>query len=362
MIEQDHESKNIPLREISVLVLITKTREIIRDIRSKWILIFTCGLIAALLGLACSVFLKTKYTAVCTFVLEETGREGMLNQYAGLASLAGIELGNNGGDIFKGDNIFELYKSRLMLEKTLLSEVDSNGKREKLIEWFIADNRLREKWKKNDDINAIAFNGDPLKFNMAQDSIITDIVRKFIQNDLDVNKPDKKLSVIRVSFSSKDQLFAKMFTDKLVENVNSFYIQTKITKALQNVQVLQRQADSVKKVLTISLYGAANAFDAAPNANPSLSSLKVPSQKRLVDVQANTAIYSEMVKNLEIAKISLRQLTPLIQYIDQPVLPLDNNKVTRTRGMIVGFIAGSSLCVFYLAVSRFFRSVLNSTI
>ena len=53
---------------------------------------------------------------------------------------------------------------------------------------------------------------------------------------------------------------------------------------------------------------------------------RVPSVNRQVDVQANTAILTELVKNLELAKVDLRKETPLIQIIDTPILPLPFEK------------------------------------
>jgi len=134
--------------------------------------------------------------------------------------------------------------------------------------------------------------------------------------------------------------FQNFFTERLVQTVNDFYVQTKTKKAFQNVQILQRQADSVRAILNSSINGVASAIDAAPNANPEMSTLRVTSQKRQIDVQANTAIYSQMVQNLELAKISLRQEIPLIQIIDKPVLPLAKNKVKKITAIFIGIILG----------------------
>ena len=167
---------------------------------------------------------------------------------------------------------------------------------------------------------------------------------------LSVIKPDKKLSIIEVNVFSKDELFAKEFANSIVSNVNSFYIQTKTKKLLQNVEILQKQADSLKSVLNGSITGVAAAADASPNANPLMSVLKVPSQRKQVDVQASTAIYAEVVKNLELSKIQLQKETPLIQAIDKPVLPLIVNKVSKIKAAAVGLILGfflSSCWVIY---------------
>jgi hypothetical protein len=345
-----------PEKEISLRELFITIRSEFNYLISKALLIGAVGLLCALAGLAYAYFKKPVYTAASTFVLQEGGSGGGLSQYAGLASLAGIDIGGNGaGGIFEGDNILMLYKSRLMIEKTLLSWVTIDGKKQQLIDRYIASNDLLEKWKEKDGISSISFSGDPKKFTRKQDSLITDIADDFNKELLNVAKPDKKLTIIKVEVTSKDELFSKAFNTTLVETVNNFYTQTKTKKSAQNVAVLQRQADSVKNVLGYAISGVASAIDAAPNANPALSSLRVPSQKRQIDVQASSAIYGEIVKNLEISKISLRQETPLIQVIDEPVLPLTKTKVGKIKAIILGGLLG----IFLMSAGIVFKRIIN---
>jgi len=123
------------------------------------------------------------------------------------------------------------------------------------------------------------------------------------------------------------------------------------------VRVLQRQADSVRLILNSSLNGVASAIDAAPNANPLMSTLRVASQKRQIDVQANSAIYSEIVKNLELAKISFRQEMPLIQVIDKPVLPLTIDKTNKLKGALMGIIIGAFIAVVILVSKKVLKDL-----
>jgi len=339
--------------EISVKDFVNKVGSIIKHLKSKWLIILILSLLGGALGLVYAIISKPLYTASSTFVLDESNKGGGLSQYAGLASMAGIDLGGgSGGGIFQSDNILELYKSRLMIEKTLLSEANFNGKKQLLIERYIDFNHLRTRWLEKDHIGNVLFKGNPDNFNRIQDSIITSVVKLFNKQVLTVAKPDKKISIIRVDVATKDELFAKEFNIKLVDNVNKFYSETKTKKSDQNVRILQHQADSVKEVLNRSINGVASAIDAAPNANPSLQILRVPSQRRQVDVQASTAIYGEIVKNLELSKMSLRQETPLIQLIDSPVLPLTVDKVTKVKGFIIGILTGCLLTILIIALRK----------
>lgn len=349
----DSENNLEKSEEISLDDLVSKLKFFVKYLKTKWKIIIILTLLGGLIGLSVSIFKQPTYSAICTFVLED-GKGGALSQYAGLASLAGIDLASSGSGVFQGDNILELYKSRLMIEKALLSKAIFNGSQQTLIERYIAFNKLRDKWRKNDDINNISFVGNPDKFNRKQDSLISDIVETINTKNLLVKKPDKKLIIIDVEFVSKDELFAKEFVNKLVQNVNDFYVQTKTKKTYQNVMLLQKQADSVKAVLNLSISGVASAIDAAPNANPSLLSLRVPSQRKQIDVQANTAIYGEIVKNLELSKITLRQETPLIQVIDQPILPLAINRISKITGIIAGLVIGSIFSIIVVFLQKVF--------
>lgn len=352
-------NRNDNPEEISLKELILKLRSAFIYLKSKSGIIILFGVLGGTLGVLYSIYKKPIYTATSTFVLEDN-KAGGLGQYAGLASLAGIDISGGGASgIFQGDNILELYKSRVMIEKTLLSKVNINGKVELLIERYIDFNKLRNTWKKKDHIDSINFYGNPEKFNRKQDSIITNIVELFNKKILNVEKLDKKLSVIKVDVASEDELFSKEFNIKLVETVNNFYAQTKTKKSYQNVQILQKQADSVKRILNYSIGGVASAIDAAPNANPNQLILRVPSQRKQVDVQASTAIYSEIVKNLEVSRMSLLQETPLIQLIDEPVLPLPVNKLGKLKGIVFGSVLAGILVVFVLILKKLSKSIMK---
>lgn len=328
----------------------------LKYIYSKWLTILIISIIGAVSGFIFSIAKPTMYTATCSFVLETGDKSDGLGQYASMASLAGLSF-SSGGGLFQGDNILELYNSRSMIEKTLLSTGTFNGKNELLIDRYIDSYQLRKEWGKHTNIKSINFNGDPLLFNRVQDSIVTDLTKQFKLKYLSVTKPDKKLSIIIVDVKSYDELFAKAFANKIVENVNTFFVQTKTKKSSENIKILKHQADSVRRVLNSAISGVANALDAAPNASPEMLSLRVPSQKRQIDVQASTAVYSEIMKNLEVSRISLNKETPLIQLIDMPVLPLDNNRILKVIGTATGFGIFVVLGILFFTLKSFSRKV-----
>lgn len=359
MIQDSSNANPNSKNEISIKELITKIQLGLKYLIRNWKIIIAIGFFGGIIGACYAFFKKSQYVASCNFVLEDS-KGGAMGQYAGLASLAGINLGgSSNGGIFEGDNIFALYQSRLMIEKTLLAKVNFNGKDQLMIDRYIDFTDLRKSMQKDDKLKNLNFGGDPDHFNRQQDSIIKNIVIDINKNSLTVSKPDKKLNIIEVDTKFEDEAFAMEFNNKLVETVNDFYIKTKTKKTAHNVFILQKQVDSVKSVLNNSIGAVASELDAAPNANPSLLTLRVPSQKKQVDVQANTGIYGELVKNLELAKISLRQETPLIQLIDSPVLPLLTEKPSKPKCLLAGFFIATIFCAFFIMVRRAYKNMIR---
>ena len=81
--------------------------------------------------------------------------------------------------------------------------------------------------------------------------------------------------------------------------------------------------------------------------------------KRQIDVQANTAILTELVKQTELAKVSLRKETPLIQVIDSPILPLKKDKIGIMLGVILGSLIALFLSLLFIVFKNIFKQILE---
>ncbi|GAA0877274.1 hypothetical protein GCM10009119_02420 [Algoriphagus jejuensis] len=320
---------------------------------SKWKILVLAGIIGLVIGVLFSMFKKPVFHAETSFVLEE-GEGGGIGQMSGLASLVGVNLGSLGSTsgLFQGDNIMELYRSDRMLGETLLSPFSDE---QLLIDRFVEFEELDKKWGSKVDFSSLDFSKSREEFTITQDSVVKEVSRLIRENQLGVAKPDRKLSIIQVSIASKDEHFAKVFNQMLVDKVNTFYFETKTKKTGENLFILQGQADSVRAILDESIGAYASATDRVPNANPLLSSATIESKKRQIDVQATGAVYQEIVKNLEIAKVNHRNNSPLIQIIDSPRLPLKRSEIRLVKGMVLGAIITGLLVFFGLYFRRLYH-------
>ncbi|AWW30609.1 exopolysaccharide biosynthesis protein [Echinicola strongylocentroti] len=350
------EQKHIIDDKITFRELILRGKGWLEYFRSKSNIIIIIVLVGALLGLLASWVKKTKYSASTSFVLEEPSGSSM-GGISGLASLAGINLGSLGSSsgLFQGDNIMELYRSDNMLIKTLLTPAeDIDGKL--LVEQYIDFHELEEKWSKEVDFGKLDFSLPREQFSVQQDSVMKELAKLIRDNELAVDKPDRKLSIIKVTTTSKDEPFAKAYNEKLVENVNQFYFETKTKKTAENLQILQSQADSVRKVLDQDLQEYARLQDNRPNPNPLMQRAIVDAERKQIDIRVSSSAYEEIVKNLEIAKINHRNSSPLIQIIDKPRFPLEESKLKWYVGIFIGGVVAFMLALFYLYISRLYQA------
>jgi len=63
------------------------------------------------------------------------------------------------------------------------------------------------------------------------------------------------------------------------------------------------------------------------------------------------------LKNLELAKITLLRETPLYQIIDEPSLPLLQERPGKLMSLIIGGFIGAFLIMMYLVVRRILKGI-----
>ena len=275
-----------------------------------------------------------------------------MGDLSSLASLAGINASSfiDASSLFQIDNIQELYRSNTMIKKTLMSTANDGKKDFKLIDRLIEVEKLKHKWDKlgvdTKNLWSTAY------ISRTKDSLIKDLIKTIKKENLIVEKPSRKTTILEIGFDHKDEILAKTFNENLVKIVNQFYNKTKTLKTGSNLEILQRQSDSVKVVLDTSIMLLAEIDQSIPNPNPLSKINLVPYQKAMIDVQTNSAIYQELLKQLELAKVTHRNNMPLIQVIDSPSYPLENSRWKLLKTIVYGLILGLVFSIFSLSFKR----------
>lgn len=331
--------------ETSLLDIIKKVRTVKQIILAKWVAVAVISLATALLGLTYAWFITPHYTARLSFMLEE-GNKGAISGAMAFASQLGLS-GDVEGSNFNSTNILELLKSRKVIKQALLSQVNINNKTDLLINFYLDVNSSEKEKGKN-----LRFSADnKLPFSLEQNSTLNALCEAIISDALKVGKEEKSSSIIVVNFKSKDPLISKYFVEKLVQSVSDYYIANKTEKARQSLNFIQMRADSVQQALATAELHLARRKDSSHRlikAEGALTELRLGR-----DVQILNAMYTEIVKQLEIAKITLLNQTPLVSVVDIPILPLKKEKkFSKKSGVIIGGFLGFIFSSSFIIISR----------
>lgn len=261
--------------------------------------------------------------------------------------------------VFSASNLSKLFKSRSIIEQTLLSPVVVNDETISLTELNMRKNEWRKALAAKPELAKLEFlpNARREQFTRVQDSIMGKMYENLLKGSLSVAQKDKKISIINIDVASENELFSKYFCEALAMQVSDFYVTTKSKKARDNMAILQRQLDSVRGQLNGSITRVAVANDSTFNLNLALNVRRPPAARSQVDVQANTAILTELVKQSELAKVTLRKETSLIQVIDRPILPLPKERFGKGKGLIIVGIISGVLISLVLVVIRLLKKL-----
>ena len=295
------------------------------------------------------------YTAELTFVVEEENVASPLSSMSGIASQFGFDVFGGGTSTFSQQNIMQLLKSRGVLSKTLLEKITINDKKDYIIQHYISLYEKQNLWI-NSDLNNLG-----LKFSstltQAHDSIVSLACEEIVEESLNVNIKNDETNIISLSFTSSSENFSKLFVEKLISQMSIMYVEYKTKQASNTIDFLQSRSDSVFLELESSEREYARIKDINQRIIKASGRLKELQLMRNVEV-LNT-MYIEIIKNLEIAKMTLLNQTPIIQIIDRPILPLKDNSISKLLVTIISFLISIILSIIYLFFAKLFRDSLE---
>ncbi|MDP4201584.1 MAG: Wzz/FepE/Etk N-terminal domain-containing protein [Bacteroidota bacterium] len=340
--------------EISLQEIIQHLSTIKKKIWSKKWIVIGIAIVGAAIGLTKSIFTKPTYTARLSFALQDDKGSSM-SGLAGLASQFGVNVGG-ASSAFGGDNLYELFTSRRLIEQSLLCPTSINGKSTNLLNLYIDTYKLREGWRRSqkNEIQKMAFplNQDRKSYTRSQDSILQSICNTIASKPmLTVAQRSKKLSIGDITFVSENEDLSKLFVENLIREATDFYVYTKTKVSRDNYMKLLHQADSVKAIFNGAVAARASQTDAVPNAVREVANVGVIRSQS--NMQVAGATYAEMIKNLELMKMTINQETPLVQVIDAPAYPLDKQRLGKAKGILIGGFVGGLLAILWFAAAYF---------
>ena len=228
----------------------------------------------------------------------------------------------------------------------MLSHIDTpNPSSSTLADVYAASHGLSKKWAKNPQLATFNFYTTPKSESekLKKDSVLFEVYQKVVKDHLEVMRQNKKGSIINIQVISRDQIFSKLFTERLLKETGDLYVDIKTSNMNNNIARLQIKADSLHDKLYSKSYQAV----ALVNANSGMKSNVVNEDLTQKDKTVVFTLYGEVLKNLEGLKLSQISQTPVIQVLDMPKYPLVNQNYHWLIYLLGGFLAGVLLGVFF---------------
>lgn len=317
----------------------------------KWWLFLIIGIATGIAGYIYASRQKPVYESYLSFALDEGGSEGGASGAMGIAAQFGISLGG-AKDVFTGDNILEIMLSRRVIEKALLSVDSFNNKPYTLIEYYLENEDAGDKNKIGRQVHFLP-NESRDNFTYTKDSLLYKTFLTFQKNYILARRPDKKLNIYELSVSSHNEVFSKIFTDKLIEETNKFYVDISSKKAKSTLDILEQRVPAMKGKLDATISSKAAIQDA--NLNTAFASAQVPILKAQTNTQVYAGAYSELYKNLEMARIQYLKSIPLMQIIDDADYPMKKIMMGKAKTAIIFSVIGCFIAFLILMVLNIFR-------
>lgn len=311
-----------------------------------WVVLILCGLFSA-------YFLNehyntpTKYNAELKFIVEgDGGGSGLIG---GLLGQFGIKrTGKN--NPYK---ILEVARSKRVSEKIILGDFEGKKIGNAIIESY----KLKDIWKEDNNMALVAYNfGDTLALDNPTERLAFKAVRGKIWGSS--KNPEEALlsiafdedkGIYLITSKTVDEELSLKLTHQLYDEVKYFFENDILKNQLNTLAILKTKVDSLHSLRNSKNYEIARFEDSNRNSIDRINSVKKLSMMQ--DLQAVNLAYMEIVKNYEMADISLKDSQSLFMIIDKPISPLSPQDSSLILSLIFGFFFGG-LTSLILIVTR----------
>lgn len=305
--------------------------------------------VGGMLGLTLAYFKKPRFKAEITFAIDEQKEQNNRSHFSEFSEQLG--LGSiDGGHVFSSiGNIQELIRSRVLIEKTLRKKVPVRPSFT-FADFYIDSCGFKDKWLSHSNFPDFRFTKTVSDTNeiLFGNSLISNIYKTILSENIKIDIKGKNTSITAVTCESRHPVFSKYFLESLLSEVTTYYIESRTERSRTNLSIIEKRADSVQKAYLEALYGRASFQDA--DLNVIRQTFSVPAEKKQTDIQILRAAYVELSGNVETAKTSLMNNTPVIQILDQPVFPLEIIRKSLLRQFVLFFMISSILVLVIFSV------------
>lgn len=355
--KQYYQEEEITVKDL-ILALKKYLLEIIKN--WKWLLVFMLPIMGYMGYKAYST--PITYKATLTFMVNED--EGGLGAASAAAGILG-SLGLSGGNDYNLDKILELAKSFRIISESILRKSTIDGKEDYYANHIIRIQNLQKEWMKDKDLNNFSgfSHSDITKFTLVELKALKSIYTKMVGSEenkgatLFATNQDKLSGIMSLTMTSRNEELSINLIKEIYDNLGTFYVLKSIEKQKFTYEVIISKADSLKRLLTGKEVSRARFDD--QNRGLISEQSKVPAQRLSRDLSMLNIMYSESIKNAEVADFAIKSKVPFVQSIDIPIRPLKPIKVSLLKQLIIAAMGGFILGTVFIIGRRIILDSFN---
>jgi len=288
----------------------------------------------------------------------------------GINSLTSILGTNASSGTSNKELIIYVLGSRRIIENMLLTSAYFQDKDDLMINHYARILGLDTVWKEDPMLKNYIFKKKPdPQFVDFQDSLLGRFVSTIASHEtFDIDMKSWKMTM---SYKNEDEHFAKVLVIEQIASLCYFYIIRKKVKCVEAVNFLQQKKDSLAEAMRGATMALANWKDSNRRLITAAGDAEEARFKQTISILVSS--FSESSRQLEMAKLTLLDESPIVQTIDTPKYPLpravsSNWKLIASIVSLAGFIlitlitVGQKLLSDYLKKQKIDHQKKNSKI
>lgn len=305
-----------------------------------------------ILGLFIALFSNKQYTSSTTMVPQITNPSSKLGGLSSLATLAGFNLDMNTSGYNISPILYPKIVSSTSFQLEIMNSKYSFNELEKdvsLYEYYIDHYKpgLFEIIKKytidlpglilseisgEENVDISEKDSGIIKLTKEQNDI-----RKIIDDQLSLEVNDKEgFLTLRSSFHQKS--LSAQVAEKAQKMLQEYITNIKIEKARAEYSFINERFKEKREEFATAQINLATFRDA--NKNISSAIVRTEEERLENEYQLAFEVYSELAKQLEQARIKIKEDTPVFSVIEEVVVPIEKSKPKRTLILVILFFFG----------------------
>ncbi len=305
-----------------------------------WIILIT--LLFAIRGVYYALTAREEFVSTGKILPEYQSKSGGLGQFAGLASLAGIDVSSaagGGSDAIRPDLYPDVLKSTPFFLDLFKIKVKTKDNKEmtfsQFYDTFVLDNDIKQENTK-------------IKFPTSNQYITVSYQTEKNLKDLRERISaviDKKSGLITVTVKLPDPVVATIITDYGMNFLTNYITNYRTEKAKRDLNFLAGRLDAAKGKYYTNQAQKAQYSDQYQLSMMKLQAADLQRERIESEYKISSTFYNTLLQKYEEAKLKLQQETPVIKVLEPPVVPNKRSEPKRAIIVILNAFLGGILGV-----------------